>query len=424
MRTRLAALPQRMSRSLDRAAGTDLFRGTPMRRTSFGGTMAALWLVFLVEPIHKVWQHGEPARAVAAGVCVLVFAALITSAFVLFRQPGWDGEEDPRMPDPRAWVLLGAMAISFVAMLALLGAVALPAAIYIPAVAVFILPPLRSAAVVVAIGALLATVATVVPGWRLGGAQYYLPFIPVVMWLGRELGLRGRRLQALARQQRAELAIVEERNRVARDVHDILGHSLTVITVKTELAQRLIDLDPARAKAELADVEWLAREALAGVRDTVGGLRELSLPGELANARTALHAAGIEADLPAGDDLPADHGVLFAWVLREAVTNVVRHSGARHCTVRVTRSGIEIIDDGKGLPTDAEFGSGLSGVRERVRAAGGQLSLSVAPGGGLRVAAGFAQPIDGTEPAGPPVPRQRVIVVGDGRIGRGGRRNG
>jgi two-component system sensor histidine kinase DesK len=136
-------------------------------------------------------------------------------------------------------------------------------------------------------------------------------------------------------------------------------------------------------------VERLAREALAGVRDTVGGLRELSLPAELGNARTALHAAGIRADLPAGDDLPVEHSVVFGWVLREAVTNVVRHSGARHCAVRVTPSSIEIADDGTGLAADAEFGAGLSGLRERVRSAGGTLVLSANPGGGLRVGVTF-----------------------------------
>jgi two-component system sensor histidine kinase DesK len=193
-------------------------------------------------------------------------------------------------------------------------------------------------------------------------------------------------LEEVGRRQRAELAIVEERNRVARDVHDILGHSLTVITVKTELAQRLIDVDLERARAEMADIERLAREALAGVRDTVGGLREVSLLGELANARTALAAADVDANLPDGSTLPdTPHAELFGWVLREAVTNVVRHSAARHCAVTVTDTTVEVVDDGRGLPADAASGSGLSGLRERVRAAGGTMTLSSPEGGGLRV---------------------------------------
>jgi len=139
----------------------------------------------------------------------------------------------------------------------------------------------------------------------------------------------------------------------------------------------------------MSDVERLAREALAGVRDTVGGLREVSLAGELANVRTALGAAGIEAELPDGDF--GDYQPIFGWVLREAVTNVVRHSAASRCTVRVSPSRIEVIDDGTGLRRNAEFGSGLAGLRERVRAEGGALTLAAAPGGGLRVSADFPE---------------------------------
>jgi two-component system sensor histidine kinase DesK len=229
----------------------------------------------------------------------------------------------------------------------------------------------------------------VVPQWHPSFLTYLLAFVPILFWSMREVGIRRRVNVELQRRQRAEMAIVQDRNRVARDVHDILGHSLTVITVKTELALRLIDLDTERAKAEMADVERLAREALAGVRDTVGGLREVSLAGELANVRTALGAAGIEAELPEGDF--AGYPTILGWVLREAVTNVVRHSAASRCTVRVGPSHIEVTDDGTGLRQGAEFGSGLNGLRERVRAEGGALTLAAAPGGGLRVSAEFPE---------------------------------
>ncbi len=141
-------------------------------------------------------------------------------------------------------------------------------------------------------------------------------------------------LQAEA--ENARLAVADERNRFARDLHDILGHSLTVITVKAELANRLLDVDPARARAELVDLERLSRDALADVRRAVEGYRDLTLPGELARAREALRAAEIDADLPKStDEVPSELRELFAWTVREGVTNVIRHSGASRCTVRL-----------------------------------------------------------------------------------------
>jgi two-component system, NarL family, sensor histidine kinase DesK len=197
---------------------------------------------------------------------------------------------------------------------------------------------------------------------------------------------------ARAREQLVDLAVSRERERVARDVHDILGHSLTVITVKTELAGRLLEAVPGteRARGELADAERLAREALADVRATVSGLREISLTGELVSARRALEAAGIDADLPtAVDVVPARHRELFAWGLREGVTNVVRHSAASWCGVRLTADCLEVRDDGRG-PGHADGGTGLAGLRNRAASAGGRVETGRSPEGGfqLRVLAG------------------------------------
>jgi two-component system sensor histidine kinase DesK len=201
---------------------------------------------------------------------------------------------------------------------------------------------------------------------------------------------------ARAREQLVDLAVTQERERVARDVHDILGHSLTVITVKTELAGRLLEGLPGpaadRARTEVADVERLAREALADVRATVSGMREVSLTGELAAARAALAAAGIRADLPSAVDVvPARHRELFAWALREGVTNVVRHSGAGWCGVQLTADCVEIRDDGRG-PGGSGTGSGLAGLQARAGKAGARLEIGRAPEGGflLRVATGEA----------------------------------
>ena len=173
---------------------------------------------------------------------------------------------------------------------------------------------------------------------------------------------------------------------MSRDVHDILGHSLTVITVKSELAGRLIEIDPARAAVEIAELETLARQALADVRSTVGGMRQIDIGTELLSARTALTAAGIKADLPSDADLvPLRHRELFGWVMREAVTNVVRHSSAQRCHVTLTASRISIVDDGCGPADDTGGGNGLRGLAERVDAAGGSLTLARVPTGGFEL---------------------------------------
>jgi two-component system sensor histidine kinase DesK len=161
-----------------------------------------------------------------------------------------------------------------------------------------------------------------------------------------------------------------------------------VITVKAELAGRLIAANPERAASEVADVEHLARAALADVRAAVAGYRELSLAGELVSAKAALQAAEIKADLPTTvDEVPEDNRELFAWVVREGVTNVVRHSGAKRCTIRLRAEQIEVLDDGKGpAPSGESAGHGLIGLRERAHLLGASLQVWTAPNGGFRLA--------------------------------------
>jgi two-component system sensor histidine kinase DesK len=170
----------------------------------------------------------------------------------------------------------------------------------------------------------------------------------------------------VAHQENARLAVDNERTRFARDLHDILGHSLTVITVKAELAQKLLDVDVDRARAEIADLERLSRDALTDVRRAVEGYRDITLPGELVRARVALRAAEIDAELPnSTDDVPSELRELFAWTVREGVTNVIRHSRATHCEVRLTPTCAEVIDNGTATPSPSGHGSGLAGLRER-----------------------------------------------------------
>ncbi|MFE9535993.1 sensor histidine kinase [Streptomyces sp. NPDC006691] len=188
-----------------------------------------------------------------------------------------------------------------------------------------------------------------------------------------------------ARATVAQLATNEERLRMARDLHDLLGHSLSLITLKSELAGRMLPGHPEQAAKEVADIEQVGRQALADVRAAVSGYRRMTLPAELAGARTVLNAAGIQADVPteAPGGLPAAEEEVLAWVLREAATNVVRHSGARHCTVTLdvcqTLDGrfleLRVRDDGRPRPgaPAPDPGHGLTGLRERLEKVSGVL---------------------------------------------------
>lgn len=179
---------------------------------------------------------------------------------------------------------------------------------------------------------------------------------------------------------RASLALSEEREEIARDVHDVLGHSLTVITLKAELAQRLLEIDPARAGAEMEAIAQLSRASLAEVRSTVTRLRVPDFSGEIEGAGRALQTAGIRAELPEAQNALAVAGVnakLFSWVLREAVTNLVRHSDANAARVRLSATGLDILDNGVGAG-DAR-GNGLTGMAQRVAASGGSVVIEAAP---------------------------------------------
>ena len=192
-----------------------------------------------------------------------------------------------------------------------------------------------------------------------------------------------RRVARILEQRTHELEINEERNRMARDMHDILGHSLTVIALKTELATRLVDTAPDQARAELTEVQSLARSALADVRATVNSYRELSLAGELARATNVLTSAGVRADLPLTVEVvDPELRELFAWVVREGVTNIVRHAHASHCRVALSADSIEVADDGIGLNSAGTGdGHGLEGLRQRCQDNGADLTIETPSSG-------------------------------------------
>jgi two-component system sensor histidine kinase DesK len=190
-------------------------------------------------------------------------------------------------------------------------------------------------------------------------------------------------------------AINEERLRIARDLHDLLGHNLSLIALKSELAQRLVDSAPDRAAHEMRDVEQVARQALKEVREAVASYRQPTLASELRGAREMLTAAGIayraEYDAGAISGLPTAVESVLAWTVREGVTNVIRHSGARQCAIRVTRDEqgirVEVADDGKAASTETrdDDGNGLRGLAERAAALGGSFAAAPANDGGFHL---------------------------------------
>jgi two-component system, NarL family, sensor histidine kinase DesK len=193
-----------------------------------------------------------------------------------------------------------------------------------------------------------------------------------------------------ARAELAELAVAEERLRFARDLHDLLGHDLSLIALKAELAGKLLPERVDEAATEVRQIKALTRNALGEVREAVDGYRRPTLSGELAGARAALEAAGIELSVEHPSvELDSDSESVLAWTVREGATNVLRHSGARHAAIAV-RPGpagteVEISDDGRGETAAADAGHGLEGLRERALSIGGELEVGAAAEGGFRL---------------------------------------
>ena len=192
----------------------------------------------------------------------------------------------------------------------------------------------------------------------------------------------------MAHEEIEQLAKTAERERIARDMHDVLGHSLSLIVLKSELAGRLFDSQPARAALEIAEIETAARQALAEVRKTITGYRSEGFASELTRAAEVLRTAGVRLKKPVKPpDLTPRHEATLSLVLREAVTNIVRHADASECSIEVLsgqdRTQLVIADDGRG--NIRQEGNGLRGMRERVQELGGSLSLESSRGTRLHI---------------------------------------
>jgi len=362
---------------------------------------SSIWLVYLVQPVDELFGHHHGVLWIAGGIAITVAFCAIYVPILL------NVERSPRLPQA------GLVAITVLAALAcsVYGSDWTPLWIYVSAAAGMILPaPGRQRAAllgIVVIGALYSFF-----GWlsHLGLANYLAILLPVLL-IG--LAMMGFRMQmvlmrelAQARGAVARLAANEERLRLARDMHDLTGQSLSMITLKSELAaKRLAKLPPSAerdaALAELGDIGQVSRQTLHDIREAVSGYRRPTLAIEVITARHALEAAAISLD-----DDPAlttrsgafdpDTEAVLAWCLREAATNVIRHSGATSCRMRLAERGaelsLEVTDDGRGLAEahqaggnpQASRGSGLRGMSERLAAVSGRLSLGAAEPGAAR----------------------------------------
>jgi two-component system sensor histidine kinase DesK len=342
-----------------------------------------LGLVFLIYPIRAVLTSDPtPARVLLA----LGGAALFAGVFlwlIWMHEPLPSSAEPSEVRKRRATIAF--LAVLAVALNLILGSEWRVLFFHVNVAAGVIL--LSREAYVAIAGFAVCTLAL---GLTSGMAWLVLPTVAIGLWATAFV----RQVAAVAelgaaREEIARLAVAEERLRFARDLHDLLGHSLSLITLKTELAGRLLPDAPEKAAAEIRDVEGVARRALREVREAVAGYRQPTLERELYGARETLEAAEISCRIENRVGvLPNAMDAVLAWTVREGVTNVIRHSHARRCEILLSRDGdevhAEIRDDGDGPPGPDGYtaGSGLSGLAERVAASGGDLEPLV--GKGLR----------------------------------------
>ncbi|MFD8701436.1 sensor histidine kinase [Kitasatospora sp. NPDC059648] len=342
-----------------------------------------LWMTYLAYPAGNLVNGGHsPAGQVFGWACLAVFVVAYVLLVIFRSQAGMR---------PRACqVVVGAMIVLAVASSFALGGAFLTMFIYASVCLAVITPPNLALRALVGMAALTAATGLVIHAGNDNISTFALTaFLSGVAMAGLQRLVATMKELREARAAVAHLAASEERLRLARDLHDLLGHSLSLITLKSELAGRFMDAGKDEAaRAQVADIEQVARQSLIDVREAVTGFRRPTLPVELAAARTALSAAQVRLEaapdlVDAWPSLADEEAGALAWALREAVTNIVRHGeGATVCTVTADEtwegSGeryavLEITDDGRG-PGKSQPGNGLSGLEERLALVGGRLA--------------------------------------------------
>ncbi|MFB7251544.1 sensor histidine kinase [Microbacterium sp. NPDC056234] len=345
----------------------------------FASVMALIWLVFLIYPVVALVRSEAAVGWIIAGWIAL---ALFIALYVVGAIRGLRSDMPLGSPvGPAPWLFFAGLIASALVSIPAEGGAALS---FLPFIMSFASYGLTRLWHWITIGAAL-TVAAMYVFLAPGGMGYVtiliiIALLAVVNTVSTTLVIRSAEAERLG----LELATSEGREAVARDVHDLIGHSLTVVGLKSQLARRLIDSDPERAKAELADIEALTAEAIAGVRATVSGARTVTLDEQLAASGDALRAAGVELAVD-GDPaaLSPAQALTATWILREATTNVLRHAEASRVRVRVAAGHLSFTDDGRGR--GGREGNGVRGMRERAAAAGAQLRLEDEPAGGTVV---------------------------------------
>jgi two-component system, NarL family, sensor histidine kinase DesK len=344
----------------------------------------AVWLFPLLGPLGTVGATAKPAIVAgpALGLFCLIYTVLVWGAF--------DGFISKRYQV----IGYGVIAAMAVALASAYGDAWLLLLLYVSTASAAIFgdrarPVLGPALVLAAIGATVAIGALK----HVDAATYLADAVGIVLssalvFVVRQMSRLIYQLRT-TRQQLAESAVADERLRFSRDLHDLLGHTLSLIVVKAEVVRRLAERDPSAAAAQAADIEEVGRRALVEIREAVTGYREASLTAELSRARSALSAASVEVFVRrTAGSLPGPADALLAWVVREAVTNIVRHAQATECEIALHADKdvvtLSVADDGRG-PDGTALGNGLRGLLERVSAAGGTLSTGARDGGGFRL---------------------------------------
>jgi len=356
---------------------------------------SAIWLIYLISPVSGLFSGHHGPLWIAAGLAItIVFSASYVT--IICNSGRW-----PRQ------ARRGLAVIALLAALACVvyGEAWTPLWIYVSAAAGMVLAAPGYGRRMAMYGVLAVGACYVLFSWlaHVGIAQFLAVLLPVVLvgvaMIGFRLQIQLTHELTEAREAVAKLATNEERLRLARDMHDLTGQSLSMITLKSELAAKRLAKLPASAErdvvlGDLGDIGRVSRQTLHDIREAVSGYRRPTLAIEVITARNALDAAGMRLDDDPGLTLrsgtfDADSEAVLAWCLREAVTNVIRHSGAKNCRIRLTeRPGelsLEVSDDGRGLShahahADAPTGkgAGLRGMSERLSTEGGRLSLGAA----------------------------------------------
>ena len=348
----------------------------------YGWLMSVVWLGFLYYPATDLIEFAEAPAAnpwfIALGWAALVaFAACYLAGFVFGMRAGW------HQPS-RLVVALFFAAIACAALTSLpLGWDAVSFVPFLMAYASYVLGTVWHW--VTAGAAIALTLLSVLVALAAGGEPpYMLLAITVIMLAVNTLNvwLIGRSI--VADELRLDLVTSEERESIARDVHDLLGHSLTVVKLKAELAMRVLEKDPAAARGELEEIARLTGEAIAGVRGTVTGLRAEGLAEQVRSSRAALESTGVAVAVD-GDPgaLSPAQSLPAAWILREATTNVLRHAGATRVGISFAPGTVVIEDDGVGAK--GRSGNGVRGMAERASAAGATLRIGDGKNGGTAV---------------------------------------